>query len=348
MPSAQPLILAHAFGARYDLPIPLWLFVLGGAAVVVLSFLVAERRTRRASRRSPLARTWRYLRPMGTARHGRGRGQPAVAGLPVIGRHRRQPGDPREHRADVVLAGDLDHRAADLRPARRLDPAGQPVRRPRQAVRPAGAAQRSCWAASDPVRVAGQARLVAGGGALLPDRLRRAGLQQDRRPAAGDRDRAAGLRRRARVPRPDVRPRWLERGEMFSVLFSTWGRLGFFRFGAQGRRGFAGGLDVPFEPSPVPYGVRPAAAGQRQLRRPDLHAALDHAKPQPRPGRTRPSPQQLELFGTAGLLGLALAVFAVFGAFALAAARAAGQRGRLRAPRSPTCCRRWCRSRSAT
>lgn len=34
------MILAHAFGARYDLPIPLLLFVLGGAAVVVLSFLL--------------------------------------------------------------------------------------------------------------------------------------------------------------------------------------------------------------------------------------------------------------------------------------------------------------------
>ena len=35
---------------------------------------------------------------------------------------------------------------------------------------------------------------------------------------------------------------------MFSVLFATWGRLGYVRFGAPGRRGFFGGLDVPFEP----------------------------------------------------------------------------------------------------
>jgi hypothetical protein len=40
---------------------------------------------------------------------------------------------------------------------------------------------------------------------------------------------------------------WLERGEVFSVLFSTWGRLGYFRFGEPGRQGFAGGLEVPFE-----------------------------------------------------------------------------------------------------
>lgn len=42
---------------------------------------------------------------------------------------------------------------------------------------------------------------------------------------------------------------WLRRGEVFSVLFATWGRLGFFRLGEPGRRGFLGGLTRPFEPS---------------------------------------------------------------------------------------------------
>jgi hypothetical protein len=42
--------------------------------------------------------------------------------------------------------------------------------------------------------------------------------------------------------------RWLEQGEMFSVLFGTWGRLGYFRFGAPGDRGFGGGLKARFEP----------------------------------------------------------------------------------------------------
>jgi hypothetical protein len=41
---------------------------------------------------------------------------------------------------------------------------------------------------------------------------------------------------------------WLQRGEVFSVLFSTWGRLGYFRFGEPGKRSFAGGLEIPFEP----------------------------------------------------------------------------------------------------
>jgi hypothetical protein len=42
---------------------------------------------------------------------------------------------------------------------------------------------------------------------------------------------------------------WLQRGEVFSVLFATWGRLGYFRFGTPGPRGFFGGLLRPFEAS---------------------------------------------------------------------------------------------------
>jgi hypothetical protein len=42
---------------------------------------------------------------------------------------------------------------------------------------------------------------------------------------------------------------WLRQGEVFSVLFATWGRLGWFRFGAPGRRGFFGGLERPFTAS---------------------------------------------------------------------------------------------------
>src|SRR5579884_1700549 len=38
------MVLAHAFGARYDLPVPLVYFVTGGAAVVFLSFLLVLRR----------------------------------------------------------------------------------------------------------------------------------------------------------------------------------------------------------------------------------------------------------------------------------------------------------------
>ncbi|HET6875359.1 MAG TPA: hypothetical protein VFH70_11295 [Acidimicrobiales bacterium] len=43
---------------------------------------------------------------------------------------------------------------------------------------------------------------------------------------------------------------WLTRGEMFSVLFSTWGRLGWFRLGRPGPNRFLGGLDQEIEPAP--------------------------------------------------------------------------------------------------
>jgi hypothetical protein len=43
---------------------------------------------------------------------------------------------------------------------------------------------------------------------------------------------------------------WRERGELLTVLFNTWGRLGWFRFGAPGRNRFGGGLEVPIERSP--------------------------------------------------------------------------------------------------
>ena len=39
---------------------------------------------------------------------------------------------------------------------------------------------------------------------------------------------------------------WRTRGEFWTVLYDTWGRIGYFRFGAPGQRGFAAGLDRPF------------------------------------------------------------------------------------------------------
>lgn len=43
---------------------------------------------------------------------------------------------------------------------------------------------------------------------------------------------------------------WLQKGEIFSVLFSTWGKIGYYRFGSNGKRGLAGGLSIPFEARP--------------------------------------------------------------------------------------------------
>jgi hypothetical protein len=42
---------------------------------------------------------------------------------------------------------------------------------------------------------------------------------------------------------------WCKYAELWSVLYATWGRLGWWRFGAPGQRGFMGGLQVGFSPS---------------------------------------------------------------------------------------------------
>ena len=39
------MVLAHAFGQRYELPIPLLIFVLGRGAVVLVSFMLIATRT---------------------------------------------------------------------------------------------------------------------------------------------------------------------------------------------------------------------------------------------------------------------------------------------------------------
>ena len=193
VPSAQPLILAHAFGARYDLPIPLWLFVLGGAVVVVLSFLVAERRTVEGSSMQPGqghgAACGRSARRQGRARRS---ACCSLAFFILVGTLGSQE-IPENILPTDVLAGGLDRRAADLRPARRLDPDGQPVRGAGPADRPAGAAQGAARQPR-PGALAVVAGLVAGRRALLPHRLRRADHQQDGGPAAGHGAVAAGLR----------------------------------------------------------------------------------------------------------------------------------------------------------
>ena len=69
MPSGDHAAHAHAFGERYDLPVPLWMNLAGGGAVVVLSFVMAawflkpEAQTPRVASRSS-RRTG--LRPLGS------------------------------------------------------------------------------------------------------------------------------------------------------------------------------------------------------------------------------------------------------------------------------------------
>src|SRR5262245_47118397 len=66
--AAQPAVAcAHAFGERYDLPVPLGYFVVGAAAVVALSFVVASWYMRNAPR---IADTASFVLPFGPLLRG--------------------------------------------------------------------------------------------------------------------------------------------------------------------------------------------------------------------------------------------------------------------------------------
>jgi hypothetical protein len=237
------LIVAHAFGARYDLPIPLFLFVLGGAAVVFASFLLVLPRTVpiegvgvlpdrpgiRYLSAVPVAIAWLILILLII---GGIVGSQLVAEniLPttfwlviwiavpiscgIIGDWTR-PVNPFAALARAVDRPDL--RQAIL--------AGPPVSWPEWLGWWPATALFFIVACGELIYNATATRPVVTAFALLVYVLLNA---------------VAGLVFGSEV--------WLERGEMFSVLYNTWGRLGFFRFGALGTRGFGGGLKARFEP----------------------------------------------------------------------------------------------------
>ena len=110
---------------------------------------------------------------------------------------------------------------------------------------------------------------------------------------------------------------WLARGEVFSVLFATWGRLGWFRFGAPGRRRFGGGLAEGFEDSPSRIAfvlLLLISVNFDGLLATPRWAAYEQ--------RVVGPGGDLNGFRIAAFVALALVVTAVFGGFAYAAARA--------------------------
>ncbi len=245
LPTRFVPMLGHAFGKRYDLPVPLWLFVLGGAVVVFLSFLLVlpravapatageARFADRLALRSPAPVRW------------------ALAGLVAVG---------------VMVCGWIGSQAV----AENITPSffwlavwvATPISCGiigdwTRAVNPFAALARVCDRPALRVTLLGDAavvhwprrlgwwpavalfftvacgELIYNGTATLPA-FTAWGLLVYALVSA-----AAGLLFGAQV--------WTGRGELFSVLFATWGRLGWFRFGVDGRRGFGGGLRVPFE-----------------------------------------------------------------------------------------------------
>ncbi len=239
-----PIVLAHAFGARYDLPIPLLLFVVGGAAVVVVSFLLVLPRAVTAGRSDqsslPDQAASTRLQPAWAAL--------SIAVLVLL--------------AACGLAGS-NVVADNIVPTtfwllvwiavplscgllgdwtRLLNPFANLARltdRPglRQAV--LGRREPLSW----PVRLGWWPAVVLLFALACGELIFNLTATEPHVIGAGFVLYALvnlflGLL---------AGEAWGQRGEVFSVLFSTWGRLGFRRFGAQGRRGFAGGLVVPFE-----------------------------------------------------------------------------------------------------
>jgi hypothetical protein len=237
-------VIAHAFGKRYDLPVPLWLFVAGGGLVVFLSFLlVLPRAVAPASAGDAAILDSAPLRRPAPVRW-------ALAGLVTVGLIVAGWIGSQATAENIVptffwllvwvlvpiscgLLGDWTRsvnpfaalaRAAD-RPALRRIVLGseQPIPWPRRL---------GWWPATVLFFLVASGELVFNATATLPSFTATALAVYALVTAV------AGLLFGA--------PAWVERGELFSVLFATWGRLGWFRFGAAGRRGFGGGLVVPF------------------------------------------------------------------------------------------------------
>lgn len=243
----QPM-LAHAFGKRYDLPVPLWLFVVGGALVVFVSFLLVLPTAVR-----PLTATGPQLgdgiRPRLRAPVRSVIAWLVVAGVAVIGWSGSQViaenilptvfwlliwiavpvscgliGDwtrPVNAFAAVARLADRNSlRATLLGTTRRFE---WPERL-------------GFWPAAFLFFAVACGELVYNATATLPS------VTATALAVYFVLNFIAGLLFGAEA--------WTTKGELFSVLWATWGRLGWWRFGAGGRRGFLGGLDAGFEPTP--------------------------------------------------------------------------------------------------
>jgi hypothetical protein len=238
------VILAHSFGARYDLPIPLVLFVLGGGLVVLLSFALVLMRSDDSRRQQPA-----YGDEIALAATGSAWGLLSLlvtAALVYAGLTGAQ--EVAENIVPTVFwllvwiavplsCGLLGDWTRAVNPfaflAQLTDRPGlrrTVLARSRPVPWPFG-----WWLAVALFFLLACGELIFNITATEP-RVIAAGFV-----VYGVASAAGGLL---------FGPAWRERGEVFSVLFATWGRLGWWRFGAPGRRGFTGGLEAPFDSAP--------------------------------------------------------------------------------------------------
>ena len=309
-------MLAHAFGERYDSPVPLSLFVLGGALVVLASFALVYRREVAADD-APRADV--VAPPRGPAWLG-ALSVLVLGGLVLGGLLGSQ--EVSENLTPVfvwlvlwvalpLVVGVVGDFTGPVNPfAAIARAAGSPrIRRlvlDRTAPLP-WPPRLGWWVSAVVYFLVVVAELVVNRTATLP-RVTASGLLVYALVCA-----AGGV-----VFGADA---WNTRAELWTVLFSTWGRMGRWRFRAGGRTGFAGGLDAPFEASAS------RVVGVLLLL---VSVSFDGLLSTPQWGSFAAALPNGLASGTDGFDVLATAAFAaltaltlvVFGAFARAAARA--------------------------
>src|SRR6202165_4395068 len=224
----------HAFGARYDLPAPLYLFLIGAGAVVFVSFLLVLRRP--VARHQPVGDD---VPPVPQVPSWPGWLMSVVAVVMILGGLLGTQSTPDNIVVtafwlvfwiavpiSIALVGNYWPYISPLNVVARLVGPKARMEWP---------TSWGYWPATILFFLFACGELVFNGVTTTP-----AGTAQVML-AYGTVNAAMAFLFGAET--------WLRRGEVCSVLFATWGRLGYFRFGTPGARGFFGGLHRPFEAS---------------------------------------------------------------------------------------------------
>jgi hypothetical protein len=316
------IVLAHAFGPRYELPLPLYLFVVGGALVVVLSFVLVLRRDRPAAAPDSAEPPPDTVPPTAFRLLPGGLSILVTLLVAVVGFTGTQ--ETSDNIAPLFfwilvwiavplscgLVGDWTRPVNPFASLSRLGDSASLRKAVLARSQPLEWSPRlGWWPAVGLFVLLVLGELVFNLHATTPSFV--GGILV----VYGVLSLFLGLLFGAA---------WLERGEVFSGLFNAWGRLGFWRHGAPGRRGFAGGLVVPFE-----------ASASRVVFVLLLLVSINFdgllATPQWASYERRTlgiNTQGIEALRTGSLLVLVLAVLAVFMAFAVGSARLGGYAAR--------------------
>jgi hypothetical protein len=319
------LVLAHAFGERYDLPIPLSLFVLGGALVVVASFALVARRTHAAGQ--PVESNSADGAHIGPLHPVAGWVSVVVLALLVwCGFAGTQEVSENllptvfwlviwvATPLTVALLGDWTRPLNPFAFLSRLTDSESLRRSVLGGPEPVGwPSWLGWWPAAALFFAAACAELMFNLTTTVPHFI--AGMLVGYAVLSA----LCGLLFGAE---------WLRRGEMFTVLFDTWGRLGWFRFGAPGRQGFAGGLDRGFfaHPSRILFVLLIL-----------LNVNFDGLQSTPQwnvdvlpnlPGSFGEPGNAQHLFNVAAMAVMSLVLLAILTGFAVASARAGDHRSR--------------------